>query len=47
MNAKKIAIISIIIILLLGVITILTANIRPKMHKTIILENIIFKRSTK
>ncbi len=45
MNATKIAIITIIFLIIIAVATSFTANIKPKMHKTIMLENIIFKRS--
>ncbi len=45
MNITKIIIICIVTIAILGVATLVTAKINPKMHKTIKLENIIFKRS--
>lgn len=45
MNGTKIAIISIIILVILAISTTLIINIKPEMHKTIMLENIIFKRS--
>ncbi len=45
MNAIKIAIITIIILILLAIVTTITASMKPQMHKTIMLENIIFKRS--
>ncbi len=45
MNVIKITIITIIILIILAVTTAITTSIKPKMHKTIMLENIIFKRS--
>lgn len=47
MNGMKIAIIVIITLGIIGAATIIIAGIKPKMHKTIKLENVIFKRSTK
>ena len=46
MNIKKMIVISIIFIALLSVMTVIIAQVKPKMHKTIMLEQIIFKRST-
>ncbi len=45
MNGTKIALISVIVLVILALSTAVIANIKPKMHKTIMLENIIFKRS--
>lgn len=45
MNATKIAIITIIILILLALVTTVTMSMKPQMHKTIMLEKIIFKRS--
>ena len=45
MNGTKIAIISVIVLVILALSTTLIANIRPQMHKTSMLENIIYKRS--
>ena len=45
MNATKIAIITITILIILAVTTAITTRMKPKMHKTIMLENIIFIRS--
>ncbi len=45
MSGIKITIIAILTLLVLAVSTVITANFKPKMHKTIQLENIIFKRS--
>ena len=45
MNVIKITIITIIILIIIAVTTAITTSIKPKMHKTIMLENIIFKRS--
>lgn len=45
MNATKIAITTIIILILLALLTTITMSMKPQMHKTIMLEKIIFKRS--
>ncbi len=45
MSITKITIISIVTLLIIGLATALIINIRPQMHKTIMLENIIFIRS--
>lgn len=45
MNITKIAIITIIMLIILAVVTTITTSMKPQMHKTIMLEKIIFKRS--
>lgn len=45
MNTTKIAIISIIAVILVGISTALIASVKPHMHKTVVLEQIIYKRS--
>ncbi len=45
MNGMKITVIAIITMVILAVSTAVIVNIKPQMHKTIQLENIIFKRS--
>ncbi len=45
MNGMKIAIIAIITLIIVAAATAVIANIKPQMHKTFRLENIIFKRS--
>lgn len=45
MNGMKITIIAIITLIILAAVTAVIANIKPQMHKTFQLENIIFKRS--
>ncbi len=45
MSIKKIAVITIIALLIIGLATAMIINIKPGMHKTIMLENIIFIRS--
>lgn len=45
MNVTKITLITIIFLIILAVVTSIAANMKPQMHKTIMLENIIFKRS--
>lgn len=45
MDLKKILIITASTIIIIGLATVITTNIKPKMHKNIILENIIFIRS--
>ena len=45
MNGMKIAIITIITLIIIAAATAVIANIKPQMHKTFQLENIIFKRS--
>ncbi len=45
MNGMKIAIIAIITLIIVAAATAVIANIKPQMHKTFQLENIIFKRS--
>ncbi len=45
MSITKITVISIVTILIIGLATALIINIKPQMHKTIKLENIIFVRS--
>ena len=45
MNITKIAIITIIMLIILAVVTTITTSMKPQMHKTIMLENIIFTRS--
>ena len=47
MDIKKIVIISIVFIILLALATVIISQIKPQMHKTILFEQIIFKRSTK
>lgn len=46
MDTKKIITVSLICLAVMAVMTILAAQIKPKMHKTIMFEQIIFKRST-
>lgn len=46
MNLKKTITISIICLIFVGIFTGIIAVVKPKMHKTIMLEQIIFKRST-
>lgn len=45
MSGMKITIIAIISLLILAISTAIIANIKPQMHKSFQLENIIFKRS--
>lgn len=45
MSITKITIITIVSLLILSIATALIINIKPQMHKTIMLENIIFVRS--
>lgn len=45
MSGTKITIIAIISLLILAISTAVIANIKPQMHKSFQLENIIFKRS--
>ena len=47
MDIKKIVTTSIIFIVLLAIATIVIAQVKPQMHKTIMFEQIIYKRSTK
>lgn len=46
MDTKKIVTISLIAIVILAIATVVIAQIKPKMHKTIMLEQIIFKKGT-
>ncbi len=45
MNITKITIVTIVSLLVIGIATALIINIKPQMHKTIMLENIIFIRN--
>ena len=45
MNTTKIVIISIIALILIGISTALIVTLKPHMHKTVVLEQIIYKRS--
>ena len=45
MDIKKIVTISVIFIVLLAIATVVIAQIKPQMHKTILLEQIIYKRA--
>ncbi len=45
MNITKIAIITVISLVLIGFCTAVVANIKPHMHKMIMLEQIIYKRA--
>lgn len=45
MNITKITIVTIVSLLIIGIATALIINIKPQMHKTIMLENIIFIRN--
>ncbi len=45
MSTTKIFIISIVTLLIIAAATTLIINVKPQMHKTIMLENIIFIRS--
>ena len=47
MNIKKIVSVLIIFIILLTASTIIVSQLKPQMHKMILLEKIIYKRSTK
>ena len=47
MDTKKIVTFSLIFIMLLAVATVIIAQMKPQMHKMIMFEQIIFKRSTK
>lgn len=46
MNTKKIIMISLVCIVVMAIMTVVIAQIKPQMHKTIMFEQIIFKRST-
>jgi len=45
MDIKKIVTISIIFIALLAIATVVIIKLKPQMHKTILLEQIIYKRA--
>ncbi len=45
MNVQKISIITLITLIIITAATALIINIRPQMHKSFMLENIIFVRS--
>lgn len=45
MDIKKVVTISVIFIVLLAIATVIIAQIKPQMHKTILLEQIIYKRA--
>lgn len=47
MDAKKIIIICMIMLIIIAISTAAIINMKPQMHKTFQLENLIFKRGNK
>lgn len=47
MDAKKITIICTVMLILIAITTAVIINMKPQMHKTFQLENLIFKRGNK